>query len=135
SYCQLGAARATSVYAYEEAVELLEQALAVQEVLDPTDAVKRCELLLLLGDALLPSHQPLRAAEQVAPEAFVLAEKAKSDRQAFKASLIAILGLRRHGAQVAFTLPVFREWAERAKRFASPGTAEQAWADLSMAQS
>ena len=36
-YCELAATRAIGVYAYGEAARLLEQALDVQEVLDPDD--------------------------------------------------------------------------------------------------
>ena len=60
-YGELAAQRALSVYAYGEAVRHLEQALEVQEVLDPDDKAKRCDLLLALGEALLPAGEPLRA--------------------------------------------------------------------------
>ena len=43
----------TGVYAYGEAASHLERCLAVQEVLDPDDKAKRCDLLLALGEALI----------------------------------------------------------------------------------
>ena len=49
SYGEMAARRATDVYSYGEAVRLLEQALKVQEVLDPEEKLKRCDLLLALG--------------------------------------------------------------------------------------
>ena len=52
SYGEMAAKRATDVYAYGEAVRLLEQAIKVQEILDPEDKAKRCDLLLDLCDAL-----------------------------------------------------------------------------------
>ena len=49
-YGELAAQRALAVYAYGEAARLLEQALEVQEVLDPDDTAKRCDLLLSAGE-------------------------------------------------------------------------------------
>ena len=74
-YGELAAQRALAVYAYGEAVRHLEQALQAQEVLDPDDDAKRCDLLLALGEALGPAGEPLRAAEDVAPQALELAER------------------------------------------------------------
>ena len=51
-YCELAADRAAGVYAYGDAARLLEQALEVQEVLDPDDSAKRCDLTVALGGAL-----------------------------------------------------------------------------------
>ena len=48
----MAARRATAVYAYWEGVGHLERCLQVQEVLDPDDREKRCDLLLALGDTL-----------------------------------------------------------------------------------
>src|SRR5439155_4375765 len=47
-YGRLAAQRARAVYAHGEAVRLLEQALAVQEVAGPDDRAGRCALLLEL---------------------------------------------------------------------------------------
>jgi len=57
----MAAERASSIYAYGEAVQLLEQALKVQEVLDPEDKEKRCDLLLALSAALIYANEPQRA--------------------------------------------------------------------------
>ena len=79
-YGELAARRAVAVYAYGEAVRLLEQAIEVQGVLDPDDRAKRCDLLLTQGEAILPSEEPSRAATRAAPEAFTLAEALKTTR-------------------------------------------------------
>src|SRR5439155_15831457 len=71
-YSELAAERSMAVFAYGEAVRLLEQALRAQEVLDPEDEARRCDLLLNLAQALIPAGEPLRAAEEVAEGAFVL---------------------------------------------------------------
>src|SRR4029077_15939103 len=55
-YGELAAQRALSVYAYSEATRPREQALKVQEVLAPDDKAKRCDLLLALGEAMLPGE-------------------------------------------------------------------------------
>src|SRR3989442_11732369 len=69
-----------SVYAYGEAVRHLDGALKAQEVLDPDDRVRRCDLLLALGEALLPAGEAKRALDSAAPQALELAE-ALGDRQ------------------------------------------------------
>src|SRR3989337_3047406 len=73
-YGEVAAKRAMAVFDYGEAVRLLERALAVQEVLDPDDNAKRCDLLLALGEALMPAGEPQRVCEELAEEAFNLAE-------------------------------------------------------------
>src|SRR5207245_8156961 len=44
-YAELAAGRAMQVFAYGEAVRHLEQAVRTQEVLDPDDRSKRCDVL------------------------------------------------------------------------------------------
>jgi predicted ATPase len=56
SYGQMAAKRASAVYAFGEAVRLLEQALGVQEILDPEDKARRCDLLLELCWARFYGH-------------------------------------------------------------------------------
>ena len=73
-YSELAAQRAMGVYAYGAAARHLDQALKVQEVLDPDDGAKRCDLLLALGEALMPAGEPLQAAEVIAEEALALGE-------------------------------------------------------------
>ena len=74
AYSEMAAGRSMAVYAYGEAARLLEQALQVQEVLAPDDRAKRCDLLLALGDALMPAGEPKRVYDTVLPEALALAE-------------------------------------------------------------
>jgi len=126
-YGELAAARATSVFDYGEAERHLQQALKVQEVLDPDDKLKRCDLLLALGEAMLPQENPARVADSVATEAFVLAEEAAEARRAVRASLQAFEGM--HRARDAAT-PQWTVWAERADRYAAEGTKERVYADF-----
>ncbi len=131
-YGEMAARRAIAVYAYGEAVGHLERCLQVQEVLDPNDKSKRCDLLLAMGEALMPAGAPLRAAEEIAPDALSLAEALGDDRRAFRACHLALLGLRRHGAVTMVGTPVFRQWAERADRYAAPGTIERVHANIAL---
>ena len=128
-YGEMAAERAMSVYAYGEAVRLLEQ---VQEVLDPDDKAQRCDLLLALGEAMMPAGDPLRASEVVAPEAFDLAEELNDNRLRSAASKVGIWGLLRYGVQTIMGEPAFHMWAERADRFAAPESSERVLADAAL---
>lgn len=61
TYSEMAAERAMGVYAYGEAAGHLERCLQVQEVLAPDDKARRCDLLLVLSDALMPAGESLRA--------------------------------------------------------------------------
>ncbi|UCD08025.1 MAG: protein kinase, partial [Dehalococcoidales bacterium] len=63
SYGEMAAKRATDVYEFGEAVRLLQQALKVQEVLDPEDKGKRCDLLIKTGRALISAGRPRQAVD------------------------------------------------------------------------
>jgi len=131
SYAEMAAKRATDVYAYGEAVRLLEQALKVQEVLDPEDKAKRCDLVLGLGDALLLAGEyrnVVDAIETQAPRAFSLAEAITDDTRASRACLLAIKGVRVYGMPWAVS-DLAAQWAARIDRHARPNTVERAWAD------
>jgi tetratricopeptide (TPR) repeat protein len=127
-YGEIAAERATDVYAYGEAVRLLEQGLKVQEVLDPEDKVKRCDLLLALGDALVLAGDHQRVVSTEAPQAFALAEAIADNKRASRASLLAMDGLTAYGTTL-ITSPVAAQWAARADRYAEPETVERAWTD------
>ena len=131
-YGEMAAERAMSVYAYGEAVRLLEQGLQVQEVLDPDAKAKRCDLLLALADALGPAGDPLRVMEQVAPEAFALAEALNDGARASNSCFAAIQGFQRYSNGTLRDTPEFIEWAQRADRYAAPGTRERVYADFAL---
>jgi len=133
-YAELAAQGALSVYAYGEAVRHLELAQQGQEVLDPDDKGKRCDLLLALGDALIPAGEPLRAAEVVAEEALALGEAIADPARASRSCRVALSGLTAHGAAMAFATPGFGRWLERADRYAVPGSVDRARTDVALAQ-
>ena len=105
---------------------LLEQALEVQEVLDPAAKTQRCDLLLALGEAMLPTDQPRRVAETVASEAFALAE-AQPGFPACRAG--SYPGARWDLSGPGPDMAEFAEWATRADRHAADASAERAYAD------
>ena len=80
----------------ERQYSLLEQALKVQEILDPEDKGKRCDLLLTLGETLLLLGEHQRVVDQEASQAFFLAEAISDNKKASRASLLALKGLFRH---------------------------------------
>jgi tetratricopeptide (TPR) repeat protein/archaellum biogenesis ATPase FlaH len=128
SYAEMGAKRATDVYAYGEAVRLLEQALKVQDVLDTEDKAKRCDLLMTLGDALLLAGEHQRVVDAEAPQAFSLAEAITDSKRASQACLLAMRGLTFYGVPL-MTSPGATQWAAQADRYAEPDTIERAMAD------
>jgi predicted ATPase len=128
SYAEMAARRATDVYAYGEAVRLLEQALKVQDVLDSEDKAKRCDLVLALGDALLLAGEHQRVVSTEAPQALALAEAINDNRRASRVCLLAMKGLVLFGT-TSMASPEAAQWAARADRHAESETVERAWAD------
>ena len=135
-YGERAAQRAVAVNAYGEAVRHLERALEVQEVLDPHDRAKRCDLLLALGDALLPAGEPQRAAQEVAPDALALAETLADHPRAFRAAYLGAIGLWFYGASTSSGAgsPEFKLFTQQADRYAAPGTLERVRADWILQQ-
>ena len=131
-YGVTAAQRATSVFDYGEAARLLERAIDVQEVLNPEDKEKRCDLLLTLGEALMPAGEPRRAYEEVAAAAFTLAEALGDGSRCARACRTALLALRQYGAITITGTAVFRAWAERGDRYAALDTLDRVYVDGEM---
>ncbi len=130
-YSELAAKRAMSVFAYAEAENQLQRCLAVQEVLDPDDTARRCDLLLALGDAMLPQEDPGRIAGAVANEAFGLAEAASDSQRAANAALLALESLLRADWRIGLRRDdEAQAWTVRADLHAQPGTAQRVHADI-----
>jgi tetratricopeptide (TPR) repeat protein len=129
AYGELAAQRAMSVYAYGEAERHLEQALKVQDVLDPDDTVKHCDLLLALGETMLPGEDPGRAVSWAASEAFAIAETIHRPERAAKAATLALEGLLLQNVG-SLGSSQFSEWTDRADKYAAVGTRERVYADV-----
>jgi DNA-binding CsgD family transcriptional regulator/tetratricopeptide (TPR) repeat protein len=125
AYAEMAATRAMGVYAYGEAARFLQQALEAQELLDPDDWVKRCDLLLALADALLPTYDAHRVHESVAAEAFTLAEAHTDSQRAARAAIQALEACTR-----TWSASSGSDWVARADRHAALGTVERVYADL-----
>jgi serine/threonine protein kinase/tetratricopeptide (TPR) repeat protein len=132
SYGEIAAKRAADVYAYGEAVRLLEQALKVQEVLDPEDKARRCDLLLALCEALALAAEYKHILSTVAPEAFALAEAIGDSPRGVRTSLLAITAIFAEESALALANPKAAEWAERGSRHARPNTIERAVVDAAL---
>jgi len=133
-YGGMAAKQALTVFAFGEAVRLQEQAVQVQEVLDPDDKERRCDLLLTLADTLLYAGEARRVLDVAAPAALSLAEESGNQGQASQACFLALLALARYGPGYLGTGPAMRssealEWAGRADRHAKPGTVDRDLAD------
>jgi DNA-binding CsgD family transcriptional regulator len=127
AYGEMAADQAMRVYASGQAERLLRQALLAQDVLDPDEISKRCDLLLKLGEALLPQEQPGRVVE-TASQAFELAESNHDPLRAARAAVQALEALERVPRGVSFA--EVGEWVARADRHATVGTPERVYADL-----
>jgi serine/threonine protein kinase/tetratricopeptide (TPR) repeat protein len=132
-YGELAARRAMGVFAYGEAARHLEQALKVQEVLDPDDKARHCDLLLPLGDALLLADEPNRVLESIAPEVLRIARELGSDERASRSCRLALYALTNLYGVTAWTTPKFGHWAEEADRLAAPGSVDRVLADGALA--
>ena len=132
-YGEIAAKRAISVYAYSEAVRLYEECLKAQEVLDPDDKARRCDLLLALGETLILAGEARRCVDEAAAEAFALAEAMSDRKRSFLASRLACRGLLGSGTAGALVTPEGKLWVERADRYAAPESVERVWADQYLA--
>jgi hypothetical protein len=130
-YAELAAQRATAVFAYGEAVHHLEQALLAQEVLDPNDQAKRCNLLLALAEALGPAGEPQRVFDDVAEQALPLAEALGDGPRCAHTCLLAFEALDRWAWQGgAWRAAAFPRWLDRLDHHAAPGTRARVEADI-----
>jgi tetratricopeptide (TPR) repeat protein len=128
-YGEMAAKRATDVYAYGEAVRLLDQAIKVQKVLNPDDKAKQCDMLLELCEALLNVPYPRRVIEREAPAALALAESINDGSRAARVCKAACFAFTLEQGIGTFTAERVR-WLEHLDQLAKPETSEQAWADI-----
>ena len=131
-YGEMAAAKAIDVYAYSEAVRLLDQAINIQEILDPENKEKRCDLMLVLCDALLGVPDTRRVIESEANETYKLCESIGDDTKAARASKLALWAIGLEQAGPGYVTPEFAEWTKRADLHAQPNTPERAYADCSL---
>jgi hypothetical protein len=105
----------------------------VQELAEPDDKVKRCDLLLSLGDALLAAGEPEHVLTRVAPDASALADAVGDRSRAFRACHLALESLEAQGAATSTRRPEYLQWAERARGYANSDGIDRVRADLALA--
>ena len=132
-YSELAARRAMDVSAYGEAARLLEQALEVQEVLDPADRARRCDLLITFGQALWPAGEPRRVLDDVAPAALALAEELGDRLRASRVCQLALRAILVFAGSPGFATEEGAHWVEEANRLAEEGSADRVFADIASA--
>jgi DNA-binding CsgD family transcriptional regulator/tetratricopeptide (TPR) repeat protein len=132
-YGEVAARQATEVFSYGEAARQLDRALLVQDLVDPNDPAKRCDLLLSLGEALWPAGETQRVIAQVAPDALSLAQALDDPGRASRACRLALDAFMLQGATAPAALPEFRAWAERARAYAEAHSIERIKADHALA--
>ena len=121
-----------SVYAYGEAVRHLEQALEVQEVLDPDDKAKRCDLLLALGEALVPAGEHSGERESVAPRG-IGARPRRSATGTRVSEACRIVRSSPFGNLLPLLSAEFVNWARLADESAETEHVDRIYADISCA--
>jgi tetratricopeptide (TPR) repeat protein len=131
-YGEMGARRSIDVYAYGEAVRLLDQAIKMQEILHPDDKARRCDLLLDLCEALNLATEPKRILETEAPAAFALAEALGDNSRASRSCRAALIAIFNERSATGWSAPLWKEWADRADGHARPDTKERAFADMAL---
>ena len=131
-YGEMSADRASGVFDYGEAARLLEQTLQVQEVLDPEDEAKRCDLLLALSYALMNAREPRHALDTELPLAFSLAESIADEERATEACRLAFEAFWYWGGGTTniWITEEAIEWINRMDIYAKPETPERAYADF-----
>ena len=112
AYGVRAAEQAMAVYGYGEAVRLLDQAIDVQDILDPGDREMRCDLLLALGDATISIGDFDRVNDTIAIGAFLLAEAISDSVRASRACQLAFSGLAD-----AQDFQAMRIWSDRASGY------------------
>jgi DNA-binding CsgD family transcriptional regulator len=132
-YATLAARRATEVFAYGEAARQLERALAVQDLVDPDDRARRCDLLLALGEALYASGESERVIAWIGPDALAHADALRDRSRASRVCHLMLVCLENQGAATSSAKPEYFAWAERAHQYADPESTEQILANLALA--
>ena len=134
-YYERAAEHATSIYAWAEAVQLLDQAIDLLTSTTPKDKSRRCDLLLRLCHALVAADQPVRVIMEVSEKAYELAEALGDSARASAVCQIRWISIFRLGATVS---PEgygrsSELWLERAHRHAPEGSVAEVYAIVASA--
>jgi DNA-binding CsgD family transcriptional regulator len=130
AFDERAAEQAVQVYAYGEAARHLERALLVESALDTREPLKRCDLLLAMGEAMLAMEQSPRRVVGTAREAFQLAETHADERRAARAAGQVVDALSRPWPSGLEDTAEAHEWVGRLDRLAAPESTERVYADI-----
>jgi serine/threonine protein kinase/class 3 adenylate cyclase len=126
AYGELAAARAASVYAFGEAARLIEQAIQVQEIVEPNDAETLYRLVLTLSACLLAAGEAERVINETLKRGLELAEKLGGGKLACDIAEVAGNAMVYQHGLVAFLMPEYAALCDVMDRHAAPGTGEAA---------
>ncbi|MCH8310622.1 MAG: hypothetical protein IIB17_09040 [Chloroflexi bacterium] len=132
-YTRMAADDAITMSAYGEAVRLFTHALDIQEMVSPGEEAERCRLMLALGNAMISAGDPLRTAEETAPEALKLAQSLDDNDLASQSCELALEGLWRYGTALMLGTHQYRNWAQLADTYATQKSPARVNADIAMA--
>jgi hypothetical protein len=133
-YLRQAAIKAVSRSSYTDGARFLEQALDAQAALDSHDLDARGDLLLALGEVLGPGGAPLRVVDEVAEEAFELAQASTGDSERIvRICQLAMQALTRWATGTASVMKAFPRWLERLDQYAAPGSQARVEADMWLA--
>jgi len=131
AFSEVAGRHAMRVSAYAEAQRHFQRALQVQAALDPDDRQRRSELLLSLGEAMLPSEQATFVPDTVAAGLFSDAEATHDSERAATAALMALEALWRTsgGALWGGATDQANLWVHRADAHAANGNPQRVYVD------
>jgi class 3 adenylate cyclase len=126
AYGEIAAAKAASVYAFGEAARLIEQAIQVQEIVEPNDAETLYRLVLTLSGCLLAAGEAERVVNETMKRGLELAEKLGGGKLACDIAEVAANALIYQNGLVSFVMPEYAALCDVMERHAAPGTGEYA---------
>ena len=131
-YGETAANNAIGVYAYNEAIQLLDLVIKIQNALNPGDKTKIPNLLLSLGNALIHAGEVNRFLEIEAPKAWLISQDTDDVSFASKICQQVMWAYFSRSLANAWVTSEAALWAERATGFAKADTIARARADAAL---
>jgi DNA-binding CsgD family transcriptional regulator len=129
-YSAQAANGALSALDYSRAIQLGEQALRLQEIVASEDLSLRCDLLLSLIRALAPYGENRRVLDEVAPEAYAIAESLGDQQRRGAIARATVDAATRIWGALAVASGVGFLWLQRADADTEPGAPERVFVDV-----
>lgn len=131
-YLRLSAEKASRMYAFGEAVGLLNRALQLYEAMSPGETAIKCKLLWDITESLINAGESRHALDVELPMAFSLAESIEDKEIAWRACNLAVRAFIywQGGSVDVWASEEGIQWVKRADQYAKPNTAERAMTDF-----